>query len=106
MNGHPMFLEYDWTSDTYRSHLGGAFASIEHSFETLAAARRDLRLIGLRIGAKTDMCTWRIEFIEPVAERADFFRLGSWRERTSSGCTCRCVGRSNGTTTSDAGPGS
>ena len=64
MTDHPMFLEYDWTSNTYHSHFGGAFPSIEHSFETLAAARHALRLIGLRIGAKTDARTWRIEFME------------------------------------------
>jgi hypothetical protein len=38
-----------------------------------------LRLIGLRLGAKTDPRTWQIEFIEPVATRADFARLGSKR---------------------------
>jgi hypothetical protein len=78
MTDHPMFLEYDWTSNMYRSHLGGAFPWIEHSFETLADARHDLRLIGLRMGAKTDERTWRIEFLGPVAERADAFHLGSW----------------------------
>jgi hypothetical protein len=72
MTDHPMSLEYDETSNTFRSHLGG---ESEHSFETLAAARRDLRLIGLRIGAEIDLSTWRIEFLEPVAERADAFRL-------------------------------
>jgi hypothetical protein len=81
MADHPMFLEYDWTSNTYRSHLCAAFTSIAHSFETLAAARHALRLVGLRIGAKTDGRTWRIEFMEPVAERADAFRLGSWANR-------------------------
>jgi hypothetical protein len=60
MTSHPMFLEY--TSNAFHSHLGGAFTSIEHhSFETLAAARHALRLVGLRIGAKTDERTWRIE---------------------------------------------
>ena len=78
MTDHPMFLEYDWTSNTYRSHLCGAFTSAEHSFETLAAARHALRLIGLRLGDKTDERAWRIEFMEPVAERADFSRLGGW----------------------------
>jgi hypothetical protein len=58
MTAPPMFLEFDWTSNAYCSHLGGEF---EHSFETLAAARRDLRLIGLRLGTKTDPRTWRIE---------------------------------------------
>ncbi len=81
MTDHPMFLEYDWASGTYHSHLCGAFTLIEHSFETLAAARHALRLIGLRIGAKTDARTWRIEFTEPVAERADVSRLGSWANR-------------------------
>jgi hypothetical protein len=81
MTDHPMFLEYDWSSNTYRSHLGGAFTWIEPSFETLADARLQLRLIGLRIGAKTDSRTWRIEFKEPVAERVDAFRLGSWANR-------------------------
>jgi hypothetical protein len=75
MNDHPMSLEYDGTSKTFRSHLGG---ESEHSFETLADARHDLRLIGLRVGAKTDERTWRIEFLEPVAERADAFCLGNW----------------------------
>jgi hypothetical protein len=81
MTDHPMFLEYDWTSNTYRARLGDALMSIEHSFGTLAAARHALRLVGLRIGAKTDRRTWRIEFMEPVAERADAFRLGSWANR-------------------------
>jgi hypothetical protein len=81
MTDHPMFLEYDGTSNMYRSRLGGAFPWIEQSFETLADARHDLRLIGLRIGAKTDERTWRIEFLEPVAERADALRLGSWANR-------------------------
>jgi hypothetical protein len=78
MTDHPMFLEYDGASNAYRSHLCGAFTSVEHSFETLAAARHALHLVGLRIGAKTDERTWRIEFIEPVAERADAFRLRDW----------------------------
>jgi hypothetical protein len=78
MTDHPMFLEYDWTSNTYRSHLGGAGTSVAHSFETLAASRHALHLIGLRIGDKTDERTWRIEFMEPVAERADFSRWGGW----------------------------
>jgi hypothetical protein len=77
MTDPPMFLEYDRTFNAFRSHLGGAFTS--HYFETLTAARHDLRLIGLRLGAKTDPRTWRIEFIEPVATRADFARLGSKR---------------------------
>jgi hypothetical protein len=68
MTDPPMFLEYDRTFNAFRSHLGGAFTS--HYFETLTAARHDLRLIGLRLGAKTDPGTWRIEFIEPVAEPA------------------------------------
>jgi hypothetical protein len=59
-----MFLEYDWASDTYRSRLGDAFTSIEHSFETLASARHPLRLVGLRLGTKTDPRTWRIELME------------------------------------------
>jgi hypothetical protein len=83
MTNHPMFLEFDWTSNTYRSHLGGEF---EHSFATLAAARHGLHLIGLRLGAKTDGHTWRIEFMEPTAERADAFRLrnGANRNRERS----------------------
>ena len=81
MTDHPMFLEYDLTSNTYRSHLCGALPSSAHAFETLAAARRLLRLIGLQIGAKTGQRTWRIEFMEPVAERADASRLGSWAHR-------------------------
>jgi hypothetical protein len=81
MTDHIMFLEYDWTSNTYHSRLGGAFTSIEHSFETLAAARHALHLIGLRIGDKTDPRTWRIDFMEPVSERDDAFRLGTWANR-------------------------
>jgi hypothetical protein len=65
-----MVLEYDWTSDAYRSRLGDPFPSTEHSFETLAAARHTLRLVRLRLGAKTDPRTWRIELMELVAERA------------------------------------
>jgi hypothetical protein len=57
----PNVLEYDWTSNTYRSRLGDAFTLIEHSFETLAAARLHLRSAGLRLGTKTDPRTWRIE---------------------------------------------
>ncbi len=79
-----MSLEYDWTSDTYRSHLGGALPAIEHAFTTLAASRHALHLIGLRIGAKIDGRTWRIEFREPVAERADALRLESWANRFAS----------------------
>jgi hypothetical protein len=75
-----MFLEYDWISNTYRARLGDAL-TVAHSFETLAEARHALRLVGLRLGAKTDGRTWRIEFMEPVAERADAFRLGSWANR-------------------------
>jgi hypothetical protein len=78
MTDHPMFLEYDWTSNTYRSHLCGASTSVAHSFETLAASRHALHLIGLRIGDKIDERTWRIEFMEPVAQPADFSRLGGW----------------------------
>jgi hypothetical protein len=81
MPDHPMFLEYDGTSDTYRSRLSDAPMTIQHSFPTLAAARHALRLIGLTLGAKTDSYTWRVEFTEPAAERADAFRLGSWANR-------------------------
>jgi hypothetical protein len=75
MTDHPMFLEYYWTSDAYRARFGDASMSSKHSFETLGAARLALRRVGLRLGAKTDPRTWRVEFIEPVAERADAFRL-------------------------------
>jgi hypothetical protein len=80
-----MFLEYDETSGTFRSHLCGAFTSVAHSFKTLAAARHALRLIGLRIGVKTDEGLWRIEFMEPVAEPADAFRLKTWAQRRLAG---------------------
>jgi hypothetical protein len=52
MTDHPMFLEYDGATNTYNSHLCGAFTLVEHSFETLSAARHAFRLVGLRIGAK------------------------------------------------------
>ena len=78
MTDHPMFLEYEGASNSFRSYLGGPFTT-EHAFGTLAAAHRDLRLIGLRIGAKTGACTRRIEFMEPVAARADVALWG--RER-------------------------
>jgi hypothetical protein len=81
MTDHSMFLEYDGISNTFRSHLCGAFTSITHSFPTLEAARHALRLVGLRIGAKTDAGLWRLEFRDPVAERADAHRLGSWANR-------------------------
>jgi hypothetical protein len=58
----PNVLEYDWTSNTYRSRVGDVFTPIEHSFETLASARHALRLVGLQLGTKTDPRTWRIEF--------------------------------------------
>jgi hypothetical protein len=81
---HPMSLEYDWTSNTYCSHLDDAFTANPHAFETLAAARHALHLIGLRIGAKTDGHTWRVEFMEPIAERADAFRLERRANRFAS----------------------
>jgi hypothetical protein len=76
-----MFLEFDWTSNTFRSHLGEGFTEKPHAFETLAAARHDLRLIGLRLGAKTDGRTWRVEFQEPIAAAPDVFRLEGWANR-------------------------
>jgi hypothetical protein len=84
MTDHPMFLEFDWTSDAYRLHLGNRVTS-SHSFETLPAARHALRLVGLRVGIKTDPRTWPIELIEPVVEHADASRLKSWAERTFAG---------------------
>jgi hypothetical protein len=78
MTDHPMFLEYDWISNTYRSRLSDVLMSGEHSFGTLAAARHALHLVGLRVGVKTDPRTWRVEFVEPVADRANASRLGSW----------------------------
>jgi len=45
----PNVREFDWSSNAYRSHVG----DVEHSFDTLAAARHALRLVGLRIGTKT-----------------------------------------------------
>ena len=61
-----MSLEYDWTSNTYRSRLGDVFTPLDgwRSFKTLAAARHQLRLVGLRLGTKTDPRTWRIEVME------------------------------------------
>jgi hypothetical protein len=79
-----MFLEFDWTSNTYRSQLGDGFAVKPHAFETLGDARHDLRLIGLRLGAKTDARAWRVEFLEPIAERPDAFRLEGWANRFAS----------------------
>jgi hypothetical protein len=62
-----MSLAYDWKSDVYRSRgLETSFTSMAHSFETLAAARLALRLVGLRLGAKTDPRTWQIELLKPV----------------------------------------
>jgi hypothetical protein len=78
MTDHPIFLEFDWTSNAYRSHRSG---ELEHSFATLAAARHGLHLIGLRIGAKTDRHKWRIEFMEPVADRAENLRMRNWAIR-------------------------
>jgi hypothetical protein len=65
---HRMSVEYDWTSNTYRSRLGDAFTPVDgwRSFETLAAARHQLRLVGLRLGTKTDPRTWRVEVMELV----------------------------------------
>jgi hypothetical protein len=58
MTDHPMFLEYDGTSNSYRSRLGDPSMSIkQRSFETLAATRHALRLVGLRLGAKIDART-------------------------------------------------
>jgi hypothetical protein len=64
-----MSLEYDWTSNTYRSRLDDAFMPVDgwRSFQTHAAARHQLRLVGLRIGNKTDPRTWRVEVMELVS---------------------------------------
>jgi hypothetical protein len=66
-----MVLEYDWKADAYCLRFDDPFPMIGQSFETLAVARLALRLVGLRLGAKTDPRTWQIEFLEPVAERTD-----------------------------------
>jgi hypothetical protein len=87
MTDHQMFLEFDWTSNTYRARLGDASRSIKHAFETLAAARHALRLVGLRVGAKTNPRTWRIEFTEPVAERADSSHFGVGPTETVTVCS-------------------
>ena len=51
-----MSLEYDWTSKTYRSRLGDISTSIndQRSIETLADARYELSLVGLRLRAKIE----------------------------------------------------
>jgi len=54
----PMVLEYDWESNAYCSRSDDPFPMIKQSFETLADARLALRLVGLRLGAKTDPRTW------------------------------------------------
>jgi hypothetical protein len=61
-----MSLEYDWKSNTYRSRLGDALTPVDgwRSFETLADARHQLRLVGLRLGAKIGPRTWRVEAME------------------------------------------
>jgi hypothetical protein len=59
----PMVLEYDWETNAYRSRFDDPFPMLEQSFETLAAARLALRLVGLRLGAKTDPRTWWVEFM-------------------------------------------
>jgi hypothetical protein len=59
-----MFLEYDRNSNRYRSRgLGAAFTSIVGllSFATLADARRELFLVGLRLSNTIDPHTWKIE---------------------------------------------
>jgi hypothetical protein len=83
MTDHPMFLRYDWTSNTYSLHLGGAF-TIEHSFETLAAARHALHLIGYGSEIRPMSAHGGSNSWEPVAERADAFRLGSRAHRLNA----------------------
>jgi hypothetical protein len=58
-----MFLEYDWTSDLYRSRGLDEFSSIVglRTFATLADARRELNLVGLRLVRRLDLRTWQIE---------------------------------------------
>jgi hypothetical protein len=77
MTDHGMFLEYDWTSNTYRSHLCGASSEDRALFPDAGGlAPRISPYRSLRVGDKIDERTWRIEFfMEPVAERADAFHL-------------------------------
>lgn len=58
-----MFLEYDWTFDVYRPRLGDTFTDVNgwRSFASLADAKWELGLVGLKLGKKTDTRTWRIE---------------------------------------------
>jgi hypothetical protein len=81
MADHPIFLGYDYTSNSYLSRLGDPSMSIkQRSFETLAAASHALRRVGLCLGAKADRRRWRIEFTEPVAERADDLSVRFFRD--------------------------
>lgn len=61
-----MFLEYDWTFGVYRPRFGDTFTGIRGVtfYDTLAQAKRHLATCGLKLGAKTDSRTWRIESVE------------------------------------------
>jgi hypothetical protein len=88
----PNVLEFDWTSNAYRSHVG----DVEHSFDTLAAARHALRLVGLRVGTKTNPRTWRIELMELAPPEGDIVSAAATRSPNPGEVT-----RENANTLSD-----
>jgi hypothetical protein len=62
-----MFLEYDWCFDVYRPRFGDVFTSVNgwRSFASLAVARYELGLVGLKVDSRT----WRIVALKPEDSR-------------------------------------
>ena len=58
-----MFLEYNWTANCYQPRIGHTFTSINglRSYASLDEARYELSIVGLKLGRKTDSCTWEIQ---------------------------------------------
>jgi len=61
-----MYLEYNWTANVYQPRFGDTFIDIDgwRSFATLDEARFVLASRKLKLGRKTDTCTWAIESVE------------------------------------------
>jgi hypothetical protein len=57
-----MYLEYDWTFNVYRPRFGYVFTDVNglRSYDSLADAKYELGIVGLKLGKKTDDRTWQI----------------------------------------------
>ncbi len=60
-----MYLEYNWMVNVYQPRFGLSFTSVNglRSYETLDQAKQELRIVGLKLGRKTDSRTWEITTI-------------------------------------------